>query len=131
MIEIPDSVVAELSARKVNLETRAYEIASEIRHADRSNKPESHMSLMSCTKGKVKNLDSLGEPSLLTAYGGDSAVTPCLSWVPGGPGAYPQSASDASRAPSLRLLNFAHTISGSTSGRWPALRCSARSAAST
>jgi len=74
MIEMPDSVVAELNARKLNLETRAYEIASEIRHADRSNKPESHMSLMSCTKGKVKNIESLGEPSLL-AYDG------CRAWV--------------------------------------------------
>jgi len=74
MIEMPDSVVADLNAKKMNLETRAYEIASEIRHADRSNKPESHMNLMSCTKGKVKNIESLGEPSLL-AYDG------CRAWV--------------------------------------------------
>ena len=74
MIEMPDSVVAELSARKVNLETRAYEIAAEIRHADRSNKPESHMSLTSCTKGKVKNLESLGEPILLAEDG-------CRAWI--------------------------------------------------
>jgi hypothetical protein len=74
MIEMPDSVVADLNARKVNLETRAYEIAGETRYADRSNKPESHMSLMSCTKGKVKNIESLGEPSLLAHDG-------CRAWV--------------------------------------------------
>jgi hypothetical protein len=74
MIEMPDSVVADLNARKVNLETRAYEIAGETRYADRSNKPESHMSLMSCTKGKVKNIESLGEPNLLAQDG-------CRAWV--------------------------------------------------
>jgi hypothetical protein len=74
MIEIPDSAVAELAARKVSLETRAYEIASEIRYADRSGKPESHMSLMSCTKGKVKNLEALGEPSLVSHDA-------CRAWI--------------------------------------------------
>ena len=74
MIEIPDSAVAELNARKISLETRAYEIASEIRYADSSSKPDSHMSLMSCTKGKIKNLESLGEPSLL-------AHDACRGWV--------------------------------------------------
>ena len=74
MIEIPDSAVAELNARKVGLETRAYEIASEIRYADRSNKPDYHMNLMSCTKGKVKNLEALGEPDLL-------AHDACRAWV--------------------------------------------------
>ena len=74
MIEIPDSAVAELNARKISLETRAYEVASEIRYADSSSKPDSHMSLMSCTKGKVKNIESLGEPSLLAQDG-------CRAWV--------------------------------------------------
>jgi hypothetical protein len=74
MIEIPDSAVAELNARKISLETRAYEVASEIRYADSSSKPDSHMSLMSCTKGKIKNLESLGAPSLLA----DDA---CRGWV--------------------------------------------------
>ena len=74
MIEIPDSAVSDLTARKVSLETRAFEIASEIRHADRSNKPEYHMSLMSCTKGKVKNLESLGEPDF-------QAHDACRAWV--------------------------------------------------
>jgi hypothetical protein len=75
MVEMPDRVVADLNARKVNLETRAYEIAGETRYGgDRSNKPESHMSLMSCTKGKVKNIESLGEPSLLAQDG-------CRAWV--------------------------------------------------
>jgi hypothetical protein len=74
IIEIPDSAVAELSARKVSLETRAYEIASEIRSADRSGKPESHMSLMSCTRAKVKSLEALGEPNLL-------APDACRAWV--------------------------------------------------
>jgi hypothetical protein len=68
MVEIPDSAVAELNARKISLETRAYEVASEVRYAD------SHMSLMSCTKGKIKNLESLGEPSLL-------AHDACRAWV--------------------------------------------------
>ena len=54
MVEIRDAAVAEVNARKVSLETRAHEIASEIRSADRSSRPESHMSLMSCIKGKVK-----------------------------------------------------------------------------
>lgn len=74
MIEIPDTAVAELNARKISLETRAYEIASEVRSADSSSKPDSHMSLMSCTKGKIKNLESLGEPSLL-------AHDACRAWV--------------------------------------------------
>src|ERR1700746_1401010 len=74
MIEIPDSAIAELNARKISLETRAYEVASEIRYADSSSKPDSHMSLMSCTKGKIKNLESLGAPSLLA----DDA---CRAWV--------------------------------------------------
>ena len=74
MVEIPDSAAAELNARKVSLETRAYEVALETTSADRSNKPEYHMSLMSCTRGKVKNLDSLGEPSLL-------APDACRAWV--------------------------------------------------
>src|ERR1700740_376826 len=73
-IEIPDSAVAELNARKISLETRAYEVASEVRYADASSKPDSHMSLMSCTKGKIKNLESLGEPSLL-------AHDACRAWV--------------------------------------------------
>jgi hypothetical protein len=74
MIEIPDSAASELNARKVSLETRAYEVAFETIHADQSNKPEFHMSLMSCTKGKIKNLESLGEPNLL-------AHDACRSWV--------------------------------------------------
>jgi hypothetical protein len=74
MIEIPDSAAAELNARKVSLETRAYEVALETTHAERSNKPEYHMSLMSCTKGKVKSLESLGEPSLLTHDA-------CRAWI--------------------------------------------------
>jgi hypothetical protein len=74
MIEIPDSVADELNARKVSLETRAYEVALETTSADRSNKPDYQMSLMSCTPGRVKNLDSLGEPSLL-------APDACRAWV--------------------------------------------------
>jgi hypothetical protein len=74
MIEIPDTSAAELNARKVSLETRAYELAFETTHGDRSNKPEHHMSLMSCTRGKVKNLESLGEPSLL-------APDACRAWA--------------------------------------------------
>ena len=74
MIEIPDSAAAELSARKVSLETRAYEVALETTHAERSNKPDFLMSLMSVTKGKVKSLESLGEPSLLSHDA-------CRAWV--------------------------------------------------
>jgi hypothetical protein len=74
MIEIPDSAAAELNARKVSLETRAYEVALETTSADGSNKTEENMGLMSCTKGKVKNLASLGEPSLRT----DDA---CRAWI--------------------------------------------------
>ena len=67
MVEIPDSAIAQLNARKISLETRAYEIASEVRYADSSSKPDSHMSLMSCTKGKIKNLESLGVPSFASS----------------------------------------------------------------
>ena len=74
MIEIPDSAAAELNAKKISLETRAYEVALEATSADRTNKPDSHMSLTSCTKGKVKHLESLGEPSLL-------ASDACRAWV--------------------------------------------------
>jgi len=74
MIEIPDSAAAELTARKVSLEARAYEVALETTHADRSDKPEYQMNLMSCTPGKVKNIESLGEPSLL-------APDACRAWV--------------------------------------------------
>jgi hypothetical protein len=74
MIEIPDSTVAELNARKISPETRAYEIASEISYADSASKPDSHMSLRSCTKGKIKNIESLGVPSLL-------APDACRAWV--------------------------------------------------
>ena len=74
MIEIPDSTAAELHDRKGSLETRAYELALETTNADRSNKPDYHMSLMSCTRGKVKNLESLGEPALL-------APDACRAWV--------------------------------------------------
>jgi hypothetical protein len=74
MIEIPDDVAANLKARKVSLETRAYEVALETTYVDRLNKPEHHMGLISCTKGKVKNLESLGEPSLL-------AHDACRAWV--------------------------------------------------
>ena|SRR5215469_2706612 len=74
MIEIPDGVAANLRARKLSLETKAYEVALETTHADRSNKPEYHMGLISCTKGKVKNLESLGEPSLL-------AQDACRAWI--------------------------------------------------
>jgi hypothetical protein len=74
MIEIPDSAAAELNARKISLETRAYEVALETTHSERSNKPEYHMGLVSCTKGKVKNLEALGDPSLLTQDA-------CRAWV--------------------------------------------------
>ena len=74
MIEIPDSAAAELDARKVSLETRAYEVALETTSADGSTRTEYHMGLMSCTTGKVKNLASLGEPSLLTHDA-------CRAWV--------------------------------------------------
>ncbi|MBV8967979.1 MAG: hypothetical protein JO331_02825 [Verrucomicrobia bacterium] len=74
MVEIPDSVASELNANKVSLETRAYEVAFETTQADQSNKAEYHMSLMSCTKGKIKNLESLGEPNLL-------AHDACRAWV--------------------------------------------------
>lgn len=74
MIEIPDSAAANLKARKVSLETRAYEVALETTSVDRSTQPEHQMGLISCTKGKVKNLESLGEPSLLS-HGA------CRAWV--------------------------------------------------
>jgi hypothetical protein len=74
MVEIPDSVASELNANKVSLETRAYEVAFETTQADQSNKAEHHMSLMSCTKGKIKNLEALGEPHLL-------AHDACRAWV--------------------------------------------------
>ena len=74
MVEIPDSTVAELTVRKVSLETRAYEVALESTRADGSNRPEHDMRLMSCTKGKIKNLESLGEPNLLTHDA-------CRAWV--------------------------------------------------
>jgi hypothetical protein len=74
MVEIPDSAAADLTARKVSLEARAYEVAFETTHADRSDKPEYQMNLMSCTPGKVKNIESLGEPSLL-------APDACRAWV--------------------------------------------------
>ena len=74
VVEIPDSAVAELNAKKISLEKRAYEIASEVRNADHSNKPESQMGLTSCTKAKVKNLEALGEPNLLTHDA-------CRAWV--------------------------------------------------
>jgi hypothetical protein len=74
VVEISDSAMAELNAGKISLEKRAYEIASEIRNTDRLNKPESQMGLVSCTKAKVKNLEALGEPSLLTHDA-------CRAWV--------------------------------------------------
>ena len=74
MIEIPDSVASKLNARKVSHETRAYEVAFETARADQSNKPERRMTLMSCTKGKIKNLESLGEPDLIAQDG-------CRAWV--------------------------------------------------
>src|ERR1700745_2309221 len=74
VVEISDSAVAELNAGKISLEKRAYEIASEMRNADRVNKPESELGLMSCTKAKVKNLEALGEPSLMTHDA-------CRAWV--------------------------------------------------
>ena len=74
MIEIPDSAAAELNARKVRLETRAYELALEATSSERANQPEAQMSLMSCTQGKVKNLDALGEPRLV-------APDACRAWV--------------------------------------------------
>jgi hypothetical protein len=74
MIEIPDAVADNLRAKKVSLETRAYEVALETTNVDRSKKPEHHMGLISCTKGKVKNLESLGEPSLL-------AQDACRAWI--------------------------------------------------
>jgi hypothetical protein len=74
MIEIPDSTALELNARKVSFETRAYEVAIETTDAEGSSRTEYHMSLMSCTKGKVKNLAALGEPSLLTHDA-------CRAWV--------------------------------------------------
>jgi hypothetical protein len=74
LIEIPDSAVTELNAKKVSLETRAYEVAIETAQADQSHKPEYHMSLMSCTKGKIKNLKSLGEPNFV-------AHDACRAWV--------------------------------------------------
>ncbi|MBV8215310.1 MAG: hypothetical protein JOZ08_19035 [Verrucomicrobia bacterium] len=74
MVEMPDSAAAELNARKVSLETRAHEVALETTYAERSTGPEYHMNLMSCTQGKVKSLESLGEPSLLAQDG-------CRAWV--------------------------------------------------
>ena len=59
MIEIPDNVASELKARKVSRETRAYEVAFETARADQSNKPAHRMTLMSCTRGKVKDPESL------------------------------------------------------------------------
>ncbi|MGA8656111.1 MAG: hypothetical protein WB586_08160 [Chthoniobacterales bacterium] len=74
MIEIPDDVASELKARKVSYEARAYEVAFETAHADQSNKPAHHMTLMSCTRGKIKHLESLGEPNLIAPDG-------CRGWV--------------------------------------------------
>jgi len=74
LIEIPDSAVPELNAKKVSLEDRAYEVATETAQADQSHKPEHHMSLMSCTRGKIKNLESLGEPNFV---GHDA----CRAWI--------------------------------------------------
>jgi hypothetical protein len=74
MIEIPDTAASELNARKVSLEARAYEVALETTYTDTPNKPENHMGLISCTKGKVKNLEALGEPTLLTHDA-------CRAWV--------------------------------------------------
>jgi hypothetical protein len=74
MVEISDSAAAELNVRKVSLETRAYEVALGTTRADGSNKLEHDMRLMSCTKGKIKNLESLGEPNLQTHDA-------CWAWV--------------------------------------------------
>ena len=74
MIEIPDSAACELEARKISLQSRAYEVAFETIRVDQSNKPDYHMSLMSCTNGKIKNLKSLGEPNLL-------AHDACRAWL--------------------------------------------------
>jgi len=74
LIDIPDGAVPELNARKVSLEDRAYEVAIETAQADQSNKPEHHMNLMSCTRGKIKNLESLGEPNLV-------AHDACRAWI--------------------------------------------------
>ena len=74
MIEIPDDVAEELTVRKVSQETRAYEVAFEAAHADQSNKAEHLMTLRSCTKGKIKDLKSLGEPNLIAQDG-------CRAWV--------------------------------------------------
>jgi hypothetical protein len=98
MIEIPDSVASELNARKVSLETRAYEVAFETTHADHSNKPEYHMTLMSCTKGKVKNFKSLGEPNLL-------AHDACRVWVIKKPSPL-QDLLDQGRRPRLKSPGF-------------------------
>src|SRR5712691_7297546 len=73
MIEIPDNVASELKARKVSHESRAYEVAFETARADQSNKPAHHMTLMSCTRGKVKDPESLGEPDLIAHDG-------CRGW---------------------------------------------------
>jgi len=74
MIEIPDNVASELNARKVSYETRAYEVAFETARADRSNKPAHHMTLKSCTRGKIKDAQSLGEPDLIAGDG-------CRGWI--------------------------------------------------
>jgi hypothetical protein len=63
MIEIPDSVASELKARKVRLETRAYEIAFETIRAVSPINPRIAF-LMSRTRGKIKDLEWLGEPSI-------------------------------------------------------------------
>jgi hypothetical protein len=59
MIEIPDSAAAELHARKVSLEARAYELAFETTYVDRSNKPDHQMSLMSAQEEGSKTLSRL------------------------------------------------------------------------
>jgi len=74
MIEIPDNVTSELKARKISYETRAYEVAFETAHADQPNKPAHRMTLKSCTRGKIKHLESLGEPNLIAHDG-------CRGWV--------------------------------------------------
>jgi hypothetical protein len=74
LIEIPDRVASELNEKKISLETRAYQVALKTTQANQSQESQYRLNLMSCTKGRIKNLESLGEPNLLTHDA-------CRGWV--------------------------------------------------
>ena len=79
LTELPENVLEEIRAQKLSPQTRAHSLALKTAEHVKLVDPGLRIILLSNTPGKVKNLESLGEPAYVAEDG-------CKAWLIKKPG---------------------------------------------